>query len=165
MEPRKTKRLLRVGEVLERSFGGTSLMRRVQEQKFLDSWDEIVGEIVARRTRPIRLKNRVLQVKVSNSVWMQQLQFMKGMIIEKLRHQMGRNSLDDLRFFIGEICPDEAGMKRRENGPQTQAAGLDGTQRERIAKELAGIRDPEMHDILFRIFAKGLGAKKNRGKR
>lgn len=166
MGERGTKRPPKLGEVLERSLRGSGLMRRVQEQKLLDSWGEVVGEVVARKAQPIRVKNRVLQVKVSNSVWMQQLQFMKGLIIEKLHGHLGKNLLEDVRFFMGEICPDEEGIrKKKKEDPQTRAAGLNEEERERIAKEVAGVRDPEMRDILSKVFLKGLAAEKNRKKK
>jgi len=58
-----------MGEVLGEFLRRTGINRKIQEQKILNSWEEAVGEGVAERTQAIRVQNRVLQVKVANSVW------------------------------------------------------------------------------------------------
>ncbi len=103
-----------LGEVLEPFFKSSGLKRRIQEKKLLDSWEKAVGVAIAERTQPIGVKNRVLQVRVSSSVWMQQLQFMKGLILQKLHEQAGNHFLQDLRFFLGEMESSVGGKKRKK---------------------------------------------------
>jgi hypothetical protein len=155
-----------LGEVLGNFLKRSGLDRKIREQKVLNSWDRAVGEAIAERTQPVSVKNRVLRVKVTNSVWMQELQFMKDLIIKKLHEQIGENFLQDLRFFIGEIDPSEVGAKKKKkkeaeriNG---EVAGLSAAEKERIRKALAEVPDPEMREILGRIYAKGLTAVKRR---
>jgi len=157
-----------LGEVLGNFFKRTGLSRKIQEQKILNSWEKAVGEAVAERTRPVSVKNRVLRVKVTNSVWMQELQFMKELIIQKLHEQTGKNFLQDLRFFIGEIEP--SGVKNENKKKEGalingQSLGLTEEERERIERALSEIADPEMREILGRIYAKGLAARKSRWRR
>jgi hypothetical protein len=155
-----------LGEVLGNFLRRSGLTRKIQEQKILNSWDKAVGEAIAERTQPVNVKNRVLRVKVTNSVWMQELQFMKDLIIKKLHEQIGENFLQDLRFFIGEVDPSEVGAKKKKkkeggriNG---EVGGLSEAEKERIGRALAEITDPEMREILERIYAKGLSAVKRR---
>jgi len=148
------------GEALGHFLKVSGLSRRIQEQKLLDTWDRAVGNAIAEKTRPIRVRNRILQVKVINSVWMQQLQFMKGLIVKKLQEYMGNDFLQDIRFYIGEIEP--VGIKKEEKKTHEQSRGLSDAERRRIEKELAGIRDPEMQEIISRAYAKGLTAQKKR---
>ncbi len=143
----------------------SGLSRRIQEQKILDSWEKAVGEIVAERTQPMRVKNQVLQVKVSNSVWMQQLQFMKEMIIQRLHEEIKNNFLRDLRFFVGEIdLSERKGKEEKEEELKRQMPGLSEVEKGRIEKEVAAIRDPEIREIIARVFSKGLTVEKNRWK-
>jgi len=155
-----------LGEVLENFLKRSGLDRRIREQKILNSWDRAVGEAIAERTQPVSVKNRVLRVKVTNSVWMQELQFMKDLIIKKLHEQIGENLLQDLRFFMGEIDRSEVGDRKKKKKKAEQingeVAGLSEAEKERIAKALAEIMDPEMREILKRIYAKGLTAVKRR---
>lgn len=108
------KNLSTLGEVLGHFLKSSGLKRRIQEQKILDSWEKAVGEAVAERTQPMGVKNRVLWVRVSSSVWMQQLQFMKGLILQKLHEQTGNHSLQDLRFFLGEMESSDGEVKKKE---------------------------------------------------
>jgi len=153
-----------LGEVLGHFLKSSGLKRRIQEQKILDSWEKAVGEAVAERTQPMGVKNRVLWVRVSSSVWMQQLQFMKGLILQKLHEQTGNHSLQDLRFFLGEMESSDGEVKKKEEekggGP---SSGLTAEERERIEKALSGIHDSEMREILSRVYSKGMAAGKNRG--
>ena len=44
-------------------------------------WAEVVGERVARRTRPVRLKRGTLLVQVSSNAWMLELQMLSPVIL------------------------------------------------------------------------------------
>ena len=157
---KKIKRPRSLRELLEEFFSQSGLSRRIQEEKILDIWEEVVGEAVAARTEPICVKNRILQVKVESSVWMQQLQFMKGLIIQKLHDRLGDHPLQDLRFLLGEIERAEKwGEKRSEANPENPVE-LSDADRERIEKEVAAIQDPEMRNILTRVYGKGLKTEK-----
>jgi hypothetical protein len=152
-----------MGELLGEFFERTGMNRRIQEQKILDCWEKAVGEGVAEKTQPVSVKNRVLQVKVVNSVWMQELQFMKELIMQKIQQQTGNNILRDLRFFIGEIEPcggKERNRKKEGSRMDGQSLFLTEAERERIDRALSAITDPEMREILGRIYARGLAARK-----
>jgi hypothetical protein len=154
-----------MGEVLGEFLRRTGINRKIQEQKILNSWEEAVGEGVAERTQAIRVQNRVLQVKVANSVWMQELQFMKELIMQKLHRQAGKNILQDLRFFLGEIEPsgEKSRNKKKERALLNGlSSGLSAAEKERIDRALSGLTDPELREILGRIYAKGLAAWKFR---
>ena len=159
---KNNKKPLSVGEVLENFLSRSGLKRRVQEQKILDSWERVVGKTVAERTEPIRVQNRVLQVKVDSSVWMQQLQFMKGLIIQKFQQQMGGNFLQDLRFFIGEMKPTAEGKREeKKQGMNGPTGAIKEEERKRIEKEVERVQDPEMREIISRVFIKGQAARRD----
>ncbi|HQB97937.1 MAG: DUF721 domain-containing protein [Candidatus Cloacimonadaceae bacterium] len=62
------------------------------------SWKRIVGELLAERSYPLKLENKVLFVGVQNSTWMQELVLLKQDILAKYR-QYGEE-LDDIIFII-----------------------------------------------------------------
>jgi len=157
-----------MGEVLGEFFKRTGMNRRIQEQRILNCWEKAVGEGVAEKTQPVSVKNRVLQVKVVNSVWMQELQFMKRLIMQKLQQHTGSDILRDLRFFIGEIEPSrgkERNSKEEGSRMDEQSLILSETERERIDRALSEVSDPEVREILGRIYAKGVAAWKYRWRR
>jgi hypothetical protein len=137
--------------------GGSALMRRVREQKIVDSWKEAVGAGVAEQTQPKRVRNQILEVQVSNSVWIQQLQFMKKLIIKKLHEKAGFDFLQDIRFFIGEV-----GHMDKKESLQESPSPLSKSEQEKIMKEVSGVQDPEMQNILSGLYSRALTLKRNR---
>jgi hypothetical protein len=152
-----------LGEVLENFFNRSGMRRRLAEQKVLDSWKRIVGRGIAEQTQPLRIQNGVLQVRVSHSVWMQQLQFMKGMILQKVREETGLADLEDLRLFLGELA-GEGGAEDEAGGREEGETGIDGVltenEKDRIRGEVAGLADPEMRRIFETVFSRSLAAGK-----
>ena len=80
----KKMALYRVGQVLEKYLNRADICARIQEQKIIGCWESVVGKGIAEVTQAVRVRNRVLQVKVTNSVWVQELQFHKELILKKL---------------------------------------------------------------------------------
>ena len=146
-----------MGKILENCLNQAGLHPRIREQRIIDAWEGMVGKAIAEMTQPVRVRNRVLQVKVVNSVWMQELQFHKKLIIQKLNEHIGNPVVQDLWFFIGE---KEAGKNvRAQEGKKNQKRRpreLSQEEKDRIEKEIAPLRDPEMREILSRVFSKGL---------
>ena len=154
-----------LGEVLEKFFSQSGMKRRLADQRILDCWKKAVGRGIAEQTQPLRIQNRVLQVRVSNSVWMQQLQFMKGMILQKIREETGITNLEDLRFFLGEVneggAPDR-GAETREEIAFKAEDHLTESEKERIRKGVAAISDPELRRVFESVFSRGLAVGKAR---
>lgn len=154
----------RLGKILESYLTRAGLDQRIREQKIIDAWEKTVGKAVAEVTQPIRVRTRVLQVKVGNSVWMQELQFHKKLIIQKLNECIGNPVLQDLWFFIGEKeAEKETRMEEKKNHPKGQTGRFSQEDKNRIEREISSLRDPEMREILLRVFSKGLAAGKSRG--
>jgi len=122
---------------------------RVKEYGLWKSWDKMVGQNVARHCQPDRLKDGILFLKVNSSVWMQQLQFMKSIIIDKVNGFMGDNSVRDVRFQIGKLenLKETGGKPWKEISlPQEVVA--------RIDMDLSSVRDTELRRILKKLRVK-----------
>ncbi len=148
---------------MEKYFSRSGMKRRLAEQRVLDSWKKAVGRGIAEQTQPLRVQNGVLQVRVSNSVWMQQLQFMKGMILQKVREETGVADLVDLRLFLGEVLSGggpEADTGNREDRAPEPAETLTESEKERIRKEVSRLGDPEMRKVFESVFSRGLATGK-----
>jgi hypothetical protein len=152
-----------LGEVLEKFFSRSGLKLRLADQRILDSWKRAVGGGIAEQTQPVRVQNRVLQVRVSNSVWMQELQFMKGMILQRVREETGVADLVDLRLFLGEVNEEgavEGGAENRGEIEPKTLEDLTESEKDRIRKEVAALSDPEMRKIFESVFSRGLAIDK-----
>jgi predicted nucleic acid-binding Zn ribbon protein len=63
-------------------------------------WVALVGPGIAANTRPIGLRDRLLLVEVSSSVWMQQLQFLKADLIARIQSGLPEARVEKIRFKI-----------------------------------------------------------------
>ena len=152
----------RLGKILENYLTRAGMQQRIREEKIIDAWERMVGKAISEVTQPVRMRNGVLQVKVANSVWMHELQFHKKMIIQKLNGYIGNATVENLWFMIGE---KEKGRERVDGGEVQEKAGrharaLCQEEKERIEKGISHLLDPEMKEILLRVFSKGLALGK-----
>ena len=93
-----------VRAVLASALRQTGLEERIARYNFMLRWPEIVGEEIARRTRPEYIRGRCLIVRVVDSVWAQELSFHKQAILVRLRRHMEEGEmLDDVAFVVGEM--------------------------------------------------------------
>jgi len=162
MRPRKRGRQefpVLLGKVLCPYIQGSGLVPRIRETRILAAWEQIVGRGVAEATEPARLQNRTLQIKTVNSVWVQQLQFHKKLIIQKVNEFLGEPFLQDLRFILGEKT--EAGPKPNKT-EAIPIRDLKEEEMEKIKREVGCLKDGEMREALSRLFAIGLAAQKGR---
>jgi predicted nucleic acid-binding Zn ribbon protein len=106
MTRRKSKAPEPVNAVLERVLGSLNLGLKVKQYRIWDVWNSVVGEAIARQAQPQQIRAMVLWVTVSNSTWMQQLEFMKRQIIERINERIGETVIRDIRFRIGEIIKE-----------------------------------------------------------
>lgn len=64
-------------------------------------WDGVVGEKIAEHARPSSIKKKVLLIKVTDSVWLQELEFMAETIKERLNSKLQREAIKKVRFKVG----------------------------------------------------------------
>jgi hypothetical protein len=147
-----------LGRVLRPYIHRSGLVPRIRENRLIEAWEQIVGKGVAEATEPSRLQNRTLQVKVVNSVWMQQLQFHKKLMLEKVNEFLGEPFLQDLRFMLGEKAAERKG-KEREAVPIRE---LKREEKEKIEGAVGYLPDGEIREVLSRLFARGLAVEKGR---
>lgn len=66
-------------------------------------WSDIVGPDIARNTEPIKFHKDVLMIRVRNSVWTQELQFLKPQLLEKIRASFPETKIVDIMFKVGAV--------------------------------------------------------------
>lgn len=107
MNKRKSKPPEQVNAVLERVLSALNLGLKVKQYRIWDVWNSVAGEAIARQAQPQQIRSMVLWVNVSSSTWMQQLEFMKRQIVERINERIGEKVISDIRFRIGEITKAE----------------------------------------------------------
>jgi predicted nucleic acid-binding Zn ribbon protein len=88
----------RAGEVLARLLQSTGLQRRLGERRLLDGWIDVVGERVARFSRPVDLQDGVLTLEADNAVWRQELTLLLPLIARRYNELYGEGSVREIRW-------------------------------------------------------------------
>jgi len=66
-------------------------------------WEDAVGKGIADHTHPVWIKNGCLRVNVSDSIWLQELEYVKETVIEKLNGKLGRTAVQKIDFRFGPL--------------------------------------------------------------
>ena len=102
----------RVAEPLERLLRRIDPRRQFRVYRLWKFWAEEVGEPIAAQAQPAGFHAGVLSVRVSTHAWMQELQFLKEIIRERLNARLGSDLIRDIYFVsgpttsTGRVAPD-----------------------------------------------------------
>ena len=137
----------RVGQVLDKSLKRMEISVRLDEYGVWPIWNDIVGTTIARNAQPEKIRNGTLFVKVASPVWMQQLQYMKEMIAEKLNQRLKTDIVRNIFFVVGRINSETLEIESNSPAPSS-AAGPDPRPNEDF---LESVQDPEIRQAFKRI--------------
>lgn len=114
-----------IGGVLSSLFAHQDWQRRLGMHEVFLFWDELVGKVVAAHAQPNLIRGRVLWIRVSDSIWMQQLHLQKIDFLEKINERLTGEKIDDLRFELATAGQAEAvrpeKQKKRKKTPDKKA--------------------------------------------
>src|SRR3972149_5523459 len=85
------------------------LESRLLELRLQHHWHEIVGEPIASHTWPAQIRFKKLYLIVQNSVWLQQLTFLKPTLLAKINADAGTEFITEIVLRVGEI-PSHVGV-------------------------------------------------------
>ncbi len=95
---KKSRQPEQIGQILNRSLKSLRIDRRLKEESIFLNWNRLVGERIASRSSPVKIRDSILFVRVENASWRSQLFFMKRKIIEELNQSMKANVIKDIVF-------------------------------------------------------------------
>lgn len=105
----------RINEVVTDLVRRAGLEDRMWEQTLLAEWPRLVGEQVARRSRPGRMQRKVLTVFVSNSAWLGELsRYGQQQMLDNIQKRFGADRIQGIRL---QLDPDQAPATRRPPAP------------------------------------------------
>jgi hypothetical protein len=132
------QRLDSFGTILSGLAKRLGLESRLVEFRLQHQWREIIGEPVGAHTWPDQIRFKKLYLLVRNSVWLQQLTYLKPTLLAKLQAVVGPDMLSDIVFRVGEIPAQATGsITAAEQEPLASAAQLTDA-----LSHTAAIQDP-----------------------
>ena len=88
----------KIDQILKSFIQKSPYKKRLEETNALVVWPRAVGETISRQSKPLRIKDGVLFVKVEHAVWKHELYMQKVNIIKKLNRYLEKNVVKDIRF-------------------------------------------------------------------
>ncbi len=146
---KKDSQLEKLGNILEKSLKRLDPSDRLVEYGVWPIWNEIVGPTIARNAQPDKIRHGTLFVKVTSPTWMQQLQYMKEMISEKLNQSLGAEVIKNIFFYVGRLEPEVPASRTKDH----PAPSLSSSEPKIDEEHLSSIKDPEIRRALRRLFA------------
>jgi hypothetical protein len=144
-----------LGQILRKALNQRNLSLHLKDQQLVEAWNRAVGKTISAQARVDRLDRDTLLVKVSSPAWMQQLQFVKSDIQTKLNEILGKESVRNIYFSIGEVAP----VRQKKTGPLALMLDqnlLKDRDKRLIEECTASISDGELHEILKRAMTRNI---------
>ncbi len=79
---------------------GLGLEEKFEEGRLREEWKSVVGEAIADRSRPLRVRGKTLLVEVQNSTWMNEIQFHRNEIVRKVNKEFPKLKIDEIRLQL-----------------------------------------------------------------
>lgn len=88
----------KLGDVLKDYVKALKIDKKLKEVEIVNFWEELVGKIVARRTKDVYIKNKILFVILRSSVVRNELFMIKDELLKRLNEKAGEEILKDIVF-------------------------------------------------------------------
>lgn len=89
-----------LAQILNQVLESRGLSARIKQHALFEQWEEIVGPTLADKTQPMKIQGKFLYIGVEHPAWIQELQFMKPKLLEKIQGHCPETTISDLRFVL-----------------------------------------------------------------
>ena len=138
-----------IKEVIDKLFAASALPINFDDIRIWEAWDGVVGKKIAKHARPSWIKKGVLLVKVTDSVWIQELEFMTETIKERLNAKLQREAIKKIRFRVG--IPQDRKQSYKKRSKQENDQDLSQEKQREMEEILARIKDRELRSSVRNI--------------
>ena len=132
-----------VADTLRRVLQRIDPDHRLEVYRLWTFWREEVGQAIAARAEPAGFRAGVLSVRVNSAAWMQELQFMKEELRERLNARLGADLIRDIYFVSGPT--------RREPEEKAATEATQATADQATPAPIPRLSDPRLLAVFERI--------------
>ncbi|MFZ4522858.1 MAG: DUF721 domain-containing protein [Bacteroidales bacterium] len=72
------------------------LRDKLNQARIIQAWERVVGEMIARNTSQLHIRNKVLYVKVNSSALRNELLFARNKIMAALNKEVGATVIEEI---------------------------------------------------------------------
>jgi hypothetical protein len=98
---------------IARRFG---MEAKLLEYRLRHCWHDIAGAHVAAHTRPDQIRFKKLYLIAEDSVWLQQLTYLKPALIDKINQTAGNEIVTDIVLRVGEVNEGKSKKAKGKSG-------------------------------------------------
>lgn len=91
--------VLTLADILQKCLRQDGLETPLMQKRVIDSWDKVVGKVIAGYTAEKFIKNQTLFVKILNPALRADLSMMKSRLVKNLNVEVGSNVIADIKFY------------------------------------------------------------------
>ena len=88
-----------IGGIIQKTLVRLGLWDSVQEERLLTDWENLVGDKIARYTKPVNFQDGELWLIVEDPVWRTQIFNIKEALISMLNEKLGKRTIQRIRIF------------------------------------------------------------------
>lgn len=88
-----------LSDILKKCLRDNGLETPMLQTRLIDSWDEIVGQAVARYTGEKYIRNQTLFVKITRPALRTELGMMQTTLVSRLNQHVGAQVITKIRFY------------------------------------------------------------------
>jgi predicted nucleic acid-binding Zn ribbon protein len=83
-------------EVLNELIDSLHVGDKINELQISESWEKIMGKLIARHTVSLFLKNKTLYITLNSAALRQELSYAKAKMIKMLNKELGSKLIEDI---------------------------------------------------------------------
>jgi len=141
-----------IGDLVRAGLRRVGLEGAVAERTALAIWPEVVGDRTAAATRPTLVRDGILYVACRDSLWAQEIHFLRPIMVRKLNERIGREVIKEIRLS-GAGFGDVQHQKEEQGHAaklEKEEASLTERELDEIDKAASCIEDPALAERVTR---------------
>jgi predicted nucleic acid-binding Zn ribbon protein len=92
----RRSKTLNISEIIKSLLKEQGLESKLYENRLMNSWEETLGKTIARSTRSMYIKDRVLFVYISSSIVKHEIMMLRDDLVKRLNQKAGKNVIDKI---------------------------------------------------------------------
>ncbi|MDI3480863.1 MAG: hypothetical protein PWQ97_518 [Tepidanaerobacteraceae bacterium] len=153
----------KIGIILRETIKKSGLEKKLMQFQIFLRYENLVGEHIAKVSKPVVFRNNTLFIGVENPIWSHQLHFLKREIIEKLNSIFDEPLVCDIKF---QICSLEKHKQDFSSGvKKDNIVELPDKIIKMIYNISSEIKDPELRKKFSELMIKDFKYRKKKEER
>lgn len=142
-----------IQSVLKDVSKGSALALKLSQARLQLEWEELVGQTIAKHSYPESIRYKKLYLVADNSIWLQQLVFLKAAILKAIHSIMPDLDVTDIVLQIGVIPKKHPVSISISSTPSLSSPVLPSPFATALTEQL---NNPDLQALLSRTITKAL---------